>query len=302
MFARFADQNEEGEPPDEGNSDSADIDDVYVPVERQSPSRAFSQVTTGELVRRSKGGDQPALTELLGRHVPQIRSMARTLLILFEPRLELNDLQQEGWLGVLEALTKFDPSQNVPFSAYAKYWISKRMIRSICTHGQIVRETEYVVKQISALNHAEEKLQKQLSREPADAELAAELGWSLKVLQNVQEQQRTIQVMCFSELSSTEMDSDLEQETQETREAASKTPEYLAERNELLKCAAIVLNNSSILKPRSRLIFVLRLGLNGDQPLGYREIGDQIGISEEGVRRNFQHSCEVLRRHFAQFH
>jgi len=186
------------------------------------------------------------------------------------------DLVQEGNIGLMRALEKFEPSRGLKFVTYAHWWVRQAIGRAIVEQRHTVRLPSHVVERKNKLRAAEAKLWQVHKRRPTPQELSAELGW---LPQKVEGLQDTRQVMVRLQEPLSEDGKRLE-ESMEDRQ--SPDPYVVVAQQELQQRMA---NCLSGLPEREAHILRLRFGLDTDRPQTLREIGDLYGLSRERIRQ-----------------
>ena len=131
---------------------------------------AHEEVT---LAKRIKNNDPAALSELVKANLRFVISIAKTYR---NQGLPLNDLINEGNLGLIEAARRFDETRGYKFISYAVWWIRQRILQAIQENSRLIRLPQNKIKDISKLNRTHERLEQELEREPTDAEIADELN------------------------------------------------------------------------------------------------------------------------------
>jgi RNA polymerase primary sigma factor len=189
----------------------------------------------------------------------------------------LSDLIQEGSLGLVHAVERFDPSQNTRFSTYAKYWIQEAIGTSLeKTTGQ-VRVPAHANELLSKWRKTVVKLHGELGRAPTNEEVAGQLGLCPKKLAIVQKAQRIHEGIALS--GSQDQGGNAADELVDFRN--SQPGASLTANEEMLQ----VLKFLDELSPREATVLRLRFGLSGKDPMTLREIGQQLELTRERVRQ-----------------
>ncbi len=223
--------------------------------------------------------------ELIERNLRLVISRARKFL---NKGLEFEDLIQEGNIGLMKAVDKFDSSKKTRISTYATWWIDQSIRRAISNKGKTVRIPTHIEFMQTNLNQLKQVMTGELKREPTTEELSIRSGIDLKTLYD-------LEVRAQYEVGIDEEFESGKSLMEVIPSDSSENPFNLVEKR-LLK--EKIKNILSTLNPRTEKIIRLRFGIGEipDEELTLQEIGDQIGITKQGIRNHCDTALKKLKK------
>ncbi len=228
-----------------------------------------------DLSKRAKQGDQRARARLIEKNLRLVVSVAKKYRGYGLP---FEDLIQEGNIGLMKAVEKFDPDRGYRFSTYATWWIRQAVQRAVADKGRTIRVPVHMTEKIRKVSRAYNELSAELEREPLGEEVAQRLGWSIEEVHEVKDAMpdaTSLNQSLSSEQGSSELGDFVEDErASDTAGAVMREME-----TEHLKEAI------ERLPERARYVLVRRYGLDDREPATLAELGDELEISRERVRQ-----------------
>jgi RNA polymerase primary sigma factor len=257
--------------PDEMATATSDSLQLFLRDIAQRPLLTAGQEI--ELAKRVERGDQAAKNRMIESNLRLVVSNAKRYRGLGLPFL---DLIQEGILGLIRAVEKFDHRRGFKFSTYATWWIRQAMQRGVQQHSRTIRLPVHVGQELMKIRGAERKLSAELGRDPTVEELSGRVGLPPGRVEELRSAER-VPVSLETPVGD-------EGGTELGALVPFQGPSPLEE-------VALELEEQSIkralerLEPPARQVVVLRFGLGGDDPLPLREVARITGLSAEGVRK-----------------
>jgi RNA polymerase primary sigma factor len=236
-----------------------------------------------ELARRKDEGDEEAKKKLIESNLRLVMSITRNYTKAGVPLL---DLIQEGNLGLIRAVEKFDYKLGYKLSTYATWWIRQAVTRALADQGRTIRLPVHVADQVRRLMRARRQLAQKLNREPTMEELAKESGFPEKRVQELLDLVEDPVSLETPVGDGESMYADLIEDIHSER--PDETTSQKLRRKELAE-ALLRLN------PRMRRVLSLRFGLDGEPPQTLEEVGAGLGITRERVRQLESRALRELR-------
>jgi RNA polymerase primary sigma factor len=227
-----------------------------------------------ELAYRIATGDTEARDQMVRANLRLVVNIARGYT---GKGLALQDLIEEGNLGLLRAVEGFDPSMNTRFSTYASYWIKQSIKRALVNTAKTIRIPAYMVELLAKWRRATNQLQDELGRPPTHEETARFLGLPKKKLSIIK---KAIRV--YNSAPQTDQPESGWSIDEMLMDGRNKTPDNEMVDSDDLKQVMHLLDK---MDPREATVLRMRFGLNDEEPKTLKEIGECLGLTRERVRQ-----------------
>ena len=283
----------EEEPEADDDDAAAEAEDVAAPEATQDPlklyvraigdGRLLTVTEERELARRKDEGDEAAKRRLIECNLRLVMSITRNYTKAGVPLL---DLIQEGNLGLIRAVEKFDYKMGFKLSTYATWWIRQAVTRALAEQGRTIRLPVHVADQVRRVMRSRRVLAQKLNRDPTVDEIAVEADFTPE---RVQELLELVQDPVSLETPVGDGESLYGDMIRDTKSAEPDVETADRLRSSELAAALDRLN------PRMRHVLMHRFGLNGTPPQTLEEVGAGLGITRERVRQLESRALRELR-------
>jgi RNA polymerase primary sigma factor len=236
------------------------------------------------LARRIRRGDRKAREQMITANLRLVVKIARDYESFGLPLL---DLINEGNIGLMKGVERFDPDKGAKLSTYASLWIKQAIRRALSNQSKTIRLPVHVVDKMTHIRRAEVKLREMLDREPTDEEVAENLGL------------KTHRVRQYREASRAPVSLDSPIGTDDL----TTISEHVADANAAAPFDEIVKDNDNelvqevlaTLDARESRILAMRFGLDNGRPKTLEDVGKRLGVTRERIRQIQEQALQKMR-------
>jgi RNA polymerase primary sigma factor len=275
---RFDDPASEGREPQDSSTSTDSVRTYLKEIGGVSLLSAKDEVRLAKLIEK---GDHDAKNALIEANLRLVVSVAKRYM---GRGLNLLDLIQEGNLGLIRAVEKFDYRKGFKFSTYATWWIRQAVSRAIADQARTIRIPVHMVDAINRVTRTQRQLLQDFGREPTSQEIAKELNLPPH---KVEELLKLARETVSLEAPMGDTDASLADFIEDD---PTQQPEAIAAERIMKEDLAKTLAG---LPDRERWIIELRYGLSGQEPMTLEQVGHEFGVTRERIR---QMEIKTLRR------
>jgi RNA polymerase primary sigma factor len=228
-----------------------------------------------DLSKGAKAGDKGARQRLIEKNLRLVVSVAKKYRGMGLP---FEDLIQEGNIGLMKAVEKFDPDRGWRFSTYATWWVRQAVQRAVADKGRTIRVPVHMGDKIRKMARAYNELSAKMEREPTDEEVAERLGWAAEQVRDVKGAMPD--ATSFNQPLTSDSDATEISELIEDERASEVAGTVIGEMEMDWLAEAV-----ERLPERHRYVLIKRYGLGDEETATLAQLSEELGISRERVRQ-----------------
>ncbi len=237
-----------------------------------------------QLFTQYRNGDENAKQKLVQSNLKLVMKIARSYATSDFPYL---DVVQEGNLGLMKAVDKFDHTKGFRFSTYAVWWIKQAIVRAIADKGKIIRTPVHVKEKIEKIKKFKNSLAIKMGRDISDEELADNLQAPVEVIKHL--------FLCDQDILSINSPIKEDTDTVLAEVLPDDSPEDMDDNLYREQLSGDIVNVLSVLDSRTKKVIMLRYGFADGVPHTLEEIGQILGVTRERIRQIETKGLKILR-------
>lgn len=262
-----------------------DVDVIHLYLQEIAQKPLLSKFDEMHYSRKSLRGDKSAKSAMIESNLRLVVSIAKKYR---GSGMLLSDLIDEGNIGLITAVEKFDPERGFRFSTYATWWIKQTIERAIHNQARTIRLPVHVSKEINTILRTHKQLMKSTNQEPSHEEIATKLERNVDEISSV----LALDAPVMSIDQTVSDDSNSQSIAAFIADDGSKTPDTVLGNQDIASLALSVLD---CLNDRDKEIICRRFGLLGYEVQTLQQVADEVGLTRERIRQLQVNSLKKLK-------